>query len=185
MTTDETANLIQTFKEDKDFISKAKILKRLNKEEKISIKKLSELTSVKPSYICHILRLNRLPEIVIDGYYGDNISLSHLFIISRLSSEDEIAAAYEKILSDSLTVLQTEEMVREKLHSIKTVGSYLTTNEKDNLIGKITSNQDKIKVKITQTRIKSKLIIEIKGSLDETNKEIKKLLKKIEFWYLD
>jgi len=185
MITDKTSQLIAQAKEEKDFINKAKLLFLLNKNEKFTIKRLSELLQIKPSYICHIIRLNRLPEIIIDGYYDKSISLSHLFIISRLKEEKEIIDIYENILTNSLTVLQTEELVREKLHQTKTTGSYLTGNEKDNLIGKITANQESVKVKIIQTRIKSKLIIEIKGDLEKTSQELKKLLKKIEFWYVD
>ena len=185
MTTDNASSLIDQLKKEPDFIAKAKLLKKLNKENNISIKTLSKETQMKPSYICHILRLNRLPEIVVDGYYGKNISLSHLFIISRLKDEQSITDAYEQILTHGLTVLQAEELVRDKLHQTITSGVYLTSNEKDNLIGKISANQEKIKVKIIQTRIKSKLIIEIMGDLEKTSKDLKKLLKKIEFWYLD
>ncbi len=185
MAQDEISTLLAQAKEEKDFILKAKLLHQLNQGKKISLKKLSETMGLKPAYLCHILRLNRLPEIVIDGYYAKNISLSHLFIISRLSSEEQIITAYEQVLSHNLTVLQTEELIREQLHQIKTSGSYLTGNEKDNYIGKITNNPQKIAVKIIQTRIKSKLIIEIKGDLEKTTKELKKLLKKLEFWYLD
>ena len=185
MATDETSALLEQLKKETDFILKAKLIKTLNKEKNLTIKKLSTELRMKPAYVCHILRLNRLPEIVVDGYYNKNISLSHLFIISRLKDEESITAAYEQILTNSLTVLQAEELVREKLHQTITSGVYLTDNEKDNLIGKISPNQDKIKVKIIQTRIKSKIVIEIIGDLEKTTKELKKLLKKLEFWYLD
>lgn len=185
MTTDESSILIEELKRETDFILKAKLLKKLIEEKKNTIKKLSKELQIKPAYVCHILRLNRLPEIVIDGYYGKNISLSHLFIISRLKDEEKISAAYEQVLTNSLTVLQTEELVREQLYQTKTSGTYLTGNEKDNYIGKITADRKKIKAKIIQTRIKSKLVIEILGDLEKTTKELKKLLKKMEFWYVD
>jgi hypothetical protein len=136
-------------------ILKAKLLHQLNQGKKISLKKLSETMGLKPAYLCHILRLNRLPEIVIDGYYAKNISLSHLFIISRLSSEEQIITAYEQVLSHNLTVLQTEELIREQLHQIKTSGSYLTGNEKDNYIGKITNNHKRSRLRLFKPALKA------------------------------
>jgi len=111
--------------------------------------------------------------LVIDGYYARNISLSHLFVVSRLKNKDEIIKLYEKLLSKPMTVLQTEEIVRENLYGTKTKGEHIQKDEIKRFENFI--KRDNIKVKIIQTRIKSKCIIEIKGNLEKTYRIIKKI----------
>lgn len=110
---------------------------------------------------------------IVDGYYAEDISLSHLFVISRLKDPKKIIDVYEKVLGKNLTVLATEEIVREILYGIKTEGEALTREEKESYrqqLGK------EIKLKIIQTRIKSKLEIEVKGSLAKTTKILRTIL---------
>ncbi len=166
-------------KAEKDFFTKAKMLQHLKKEKNIRIIDLSKKIGIKPSFICHILRLNRIPEIVIDGYYAKQISISHLFIVSRLKDKKQIAALYEKILSENLTVARTEETVREIIHKIKTTGQYLTNEEILRCIDSLKAKYKNISAKIIQTRIKSKFVIEIKGSLQEGTAVLKQILKKL------
>ena len=162
-----------------DFFAKAKLLQHLTQVKNIRIVDLSKKLRIKPSYICHILRLNRIPDIIVDGYYGKQISISHLFIISRLKDSSQIMQVYERILADNLTVIQTEEAVREKLHQIKTTGSRLTADEATNYIDTIKSKYKNASGKIIQTRIKSKLVIEVKGGLAETSGTIKRILERL------
>ncbi|MDH7476628.1 MAG: hypothetical protein QHH09_04205 [Microgenomates group bacterium] len=175
----QVTNLLEQIKKETDIFNKAKLIRFLQKEKQIPLKKISEYLQIKPAYLCHILRLNQLPVMVIDGYYSNLISLSHLFVISRLKDEKKITEIYEKILKNNLTVSQTEELVREVLYGVKTTGEYLSLKERDNLIRKIKDDLENISIKIIQTRIKSKLIIEIKGSLTKTTTALRKLVEKI------
>ena len=175
MNNQEIEKYINQFKEETDFFSKAKILYFLNKKQDLRIIDLSKKTGLKPSYICHLLRLNTLPEIIIDGYYGKMISVSHLFVLSRLKTKEEMIRVYEKVLEKNLTISETEDLVRQSLYQIKNQGRYLSSDEKKQLMNKIKDFGKNISVKIIQTRIKSKLIIEIKGNLKETNEFLRKI----------
>ncbi|PIV09289.1 hypothetical protein COS31_03460 [Candidatus Roizmanbacteria bacterium CG02_land_8_20_14_3_00_36_15] len=165
--------LISRVRMEKDPFVKAKILQSLRKDSGLRLKDLALKINLKPAYLCHYLRLNRLPEMIVDGYYAEDISLSHLFVISRLKDPKKIIDVYEKVLGKNLTVLATEEIVREILYGIKTEGEALTREEKESYrqqLGK------EIKLKIIQTRIKSKLEIEVKGSLAKTTKILRTIL---------
>lgn len=161
-------------------MQKVKLLTQLTKARDVKIIDLAKKLGVQSSYICHLLRLNRLPDTVLDGYYSNSISLSHLFIISRIKDPAKIIEIYEKVLAGSLTVKATEELVRDTLFGIKTVGDYLNSTEKDDIVGKITGSKKNLKINIIQTRIKSKVIFEIKGDLDSTSREVRQLLKSLE-----
>ena len=87
---------------------------------------------------------------------------------------------YEKVLGDSLTVKATEELVRDILYGIKTEGVYIGPEEKREYGEKVTGLRKNLKLKIIQTRIKSKIILEVKGNLENTSKIVRGLLKNIE-----
>lgn len=173
-------NLIESIKNEKDIVKKVNLLYELTKSREVKIKDIASKLGVQSSYVCHLLRLKRIPEVVIDGFYSNNISLSHLFIISRIKEPEKIIQIYEKVLSESLTVKGTEEAVREALYGLKTDGEYLKPEEKNDFAQKITGFKKNFKLQIIQTRIKSKIVFEIKGSLDQTSIEVRNLLKRLE-----
>jgi ParB family chromosome partitioning protein len=164
---------------NEDIFEKAKLLHHLVYEKGKRIVDLSKELKIKPSSICHLLRLNRLPPLIIDGYYSQLISVSHLFVISRIKEEKKLIELYEKILAENLTVAQTEEEVRGILHQIKTKGQYLSKQETSRLTERLKEYSKNIKTKIVQTRIKTKLILEMKGSLEETTPLLQKILEKL------
>lgn len=166
---------ITEIKLEKDPFRKARLISFLNKEKNISIKHLSVLLTLKASYICNILRLLRLPEIAIDGFYAGSVSLTHLLILSRIKNNDHIITLYEKILSQNMTVSQTEVMVREHLYGIKSDGERLTSEEKNQLIKFFTHIDKKIKTTVTQTRIRGRIMLEVEGGLAQTSAILKKL----------
>jgi len=171
---DDSQDLLEQVKDEKDFFKKAKILLKLKKEKQVPVFRISQELNLKPSYVSHILRLNKLPELITDGYYTDAISISHLFIISRLTKEEDMVEIYEHALSNNLTALQTEELVRQKLYNIKNDGEHLTDSEQEEFIKQM--NNQGVEAKIIQSRVKGKMILEIKGNLAKTTTKIKELI---------
>ncbi len=171
---DEVQSLLEQVKNEKDFFKKAKILLKLKKEKQVPVFKISQELNLKPSYVSHILRLNKLPELIMDGYYTDSISISHFFIISRLTKEEDMVEIYERALSSNLTALQTEELVRQKLYNIKNFGEHLTDSEQKEFIKQM--NNQGVDAKIIQSRIKGKMILEINGNLAKTTTKIRELI---------
>jgi len=169
---------IEKIKNSDDFFYKAKLLKFLNKEKQIRVKELAEKINMKPSYLCHILRLNRLPELVVDSYYSKLISISHLFIVSRLKNAKDIFSAYENVLKNNLTVAQTENLIRGIIYGLKSDGKYLQTVDFEETIKAMKEKNPDINLKIIQSRVKSKIIIEIVGSLAKTSPLIRNWLRR-------
>ena len=87
--------------------------------------------------------------------------------------------AFEEILKQSLTVIATEELVREYLYGIKTKGSHLRQKTKEEMIKKFSEKYPDAKIKITQTRVMGKIIIEIKGDLTKTSKAISEITNQL------
>jgi len=168
----EIDDLIISIKEEKDVFSKANQIANVLKEKNLKIIDLAKKLDITSSYICHLLRLNKLPDIIVDSYYSKSINISHLFILSRINNQEKMLAAFEEILKKSLTVIATEELVREYLYGIKTKGNHLRLKAKEEMVKKFLEKHPEAKIKIIQTRIKGKIIIEIKGDLTKTSKAI-------------
>lgn len=172
---DDVSSRIDAVSHEKDSVKKARLIESFIKEKNVQIKTIASKLGKSSSYICHLLRLTHLPEMVIDGYYAHSISLSHLFVISRLKNRDEEIAAYEKILSDALTIRELDEYVREKIYRIKTIGERIDDLTKKTIEQKYKKIDPALEVKIIQTRIQTTLILKIKGNLKKTSEALQKI----------
>lgn len=172
---EETKKIIDQVKLETDVFNKAKFLNFLKKEKNFSVIQLAKNLGMTPSYVCHLLRLLRLPEIVVDGYYSKIISISHLMTLSRLKNKEDIVALYEEVLSKNLTVVKTDELLREKLYRIQSDGERIDEGTKKKIEEKYKKIDKDLEVKITQTRIQTKLTLTIRGGLRKTTEVLKKL----------
>lgn len=175
-TAEDVDLIVEKIKKEDDIFAKAKLITQLRKESQISAKKIAEVLAIKPSYLSHILRVTRLPELIVDGYYSGSLSQSHLFIISRLPNEEQMIAVYEKILTENLTTVKTEEIVREALYKVKNGGHRLTQEELRDFTSKFEARLNS-KIDITQTRVKGKMSFEIRGNLADTTPKLRRLMK--------
>lgn len=169
------SQLFEKIKSEKDIFKKARAIEDLIKNHDCKVKDIATYCTVSSSYICHVLRLLRLPEIVIDGYYSSNLSLSHLFIISRLKDEKMIIQAYERVLTHNLNISSLEDYVREKLYAVKGSGVRVDENIKKSLVEKYKKIDKNLQIEIIQTRIQAKIVLLYRGSLKETSKILEKL----------
>ena len=177
---EDISPIIEQVKIEADFFKKADLLNFLKTQKKVRIKDLSKLLDIKPSYLCHILRLNKLPDIIRDGHYSKMVSISHLFIIARLSNQTDMLTVYEKVLGENLTALQTDELVRQFLYSVSSDGEYISAQEIEQYIGRIKKSHNDLHIKVTQTRVKGKILIEVKGGLERSTETIRKIIKKLD-----
>lgn len=175
----DISHVIARIKESPDVFEKARLMKFLKDEHEIRIVELAQALEMKPSYIAHYLRLNKLPVILMDGYYAQLVSTSHLFIISRLPDYETMIRVYEEVLAKNLTSQQTEEVVREVLYETKTEGDRLKVPEVTQMVREITHALGDVDVKIIQSRIRSKISIEIKGSLEHSTRILRRIARKI------
>jgi len=168
------------FHQINDPFEKADFLKKTLQSGDISFEKLAKTLQISSSYIAHYLRLLKLPEIIIDGYYADSITISHLFVISRLKNQKDMIDLYEQVLAYNLSVQNTEEKVREILYGIQSHGykRYLDPKRKEQIKKKVKKIfGEQVDIKIIQTRVRTKVILQLKGNLLESNKFLKEFEK--------
>jgi ParB family chromosome partitioning protein len=165
---------IDKIKNEKDIFTKTRLIQSAI-QDGMKGKDIASKLAVKPSYLSNLLRILKLPEIIIDGYYSNTISLSHLIVLSRLKTEDDLVSVYEKILSENMTVLQLDEVVREKLYSLDSKGTKIPQEIKNKIIEKYRRLGEKVHVQVTQTQIQAKVVIVSKGNRIETTEFLEKL----------
>jgi len=175
----DITSLINQIKTDKDIFQKYRLINYLVKEKKLRVIDLANKIGFKPSYICHLLRLKKIPEVLVDGYYSKAISSSHIYVLSRLNDTKQMISLYERMLSENFTVKQTESAVREYLYQVKSIGKYINKENAEKLTKKIKEEYPELNIQIVQTRIKGKILLEIKGDLGKSSKVIKHLLEKL------
>ena len=171
--------LIEKLKSETDSIQKAKLIHILHFDKTLSLKEIAAHLKKHPSYISHYLRILQLPTTILDGYYSKQISPAHLFILSRLRNETDIQRAYKEILTKSLTTVQAEELIRQIKFTVSTTNEQLSKEKLEGLIAEIKKVFPQIQLKIVQTRIKGKIIMELKGPTGETSEFIKQISNRI------
>jgi len=172
-------SILAKIRREEDPFNKARLIKLLVKDKQMKSLTVAKQLGIKPSYLSHFLRLNRLPIIITDGYYAKLISLSHLFSLSRIKDREKIINAYEQVLTKNLSVKETDDLVRETIYELKPSGTRLEAEEKKTFLEKINRITPLLKAKIIQTRIKSKLILELKGDLKTTTPVLKDILARL------
>ncbi len=171
--------LFESFNKESDRLRQAFIIEKLRKEEDIPVKEIAQKIKKHSTHVSHLLRVVKLPEIVIDGYYSNQISFAHLIILSRLDVHDQIVDAYEAILTKSLSTAQTEILIRRMKHKTETVGSLLSSNICDQLIAQAKKQYPGIQVHIYQSQIRGKIILEYRGEAEKSSEFIQEMLRRI------
>lgn len=171
---------INQIKQTSDVFEKARLMEFLRNEEDIRPVEIARALDMKPALVAHYLRINRLPIIVVDGYYAEMVSTSHLFIISRLPDHQTMIEVYEKVLEQGMSSSQTEELVREMLYQIKDDGSArLTRHEITGMEREIARSLGDAEVDIVQSRVRAKVCIELPGGVTQTSRIIRKIHRKL------
>ena len=98
---------------DLDPIEIALSYQRLIDEIQLTQEQMSDRVGKKRSTITNYLRLLKLDPVVQTGMRDGFISMGHGRAITTLESPDLQVQAYKKILSDKLSVRNTEELVKE------------------------------------------------------------------------
>jgi len=99
-------------RQDLDPIEVALSYQRLIDEINLTQEKLSERVGKKRSTITNYLRLLKLDPIIQTGMRDRFLSMGHGRALINIEDHDTQLNAYEKVISDSLSVRATEELVR-------------------------------------------------------------------------
>lgn len=169
--------LIEQLLSETDHFKKAHIVDILRRQECISVKDIASKLKKHPSYVSHLQRLVKLPFIVVDGYYAQQIALSHLVILSRLKDKEAMEEVYKEVLAKGLTSVQTEQLIRLKNYDISSEPEKVSPSELESLTRQVKEKLQGVDVKVVQTRIKGKITLELKGDSKQTTHFLREVLQ--------
>lgn len=171
--------VLQKIHEQEDPIVQAELIDKAV-HAGIKVVQIADELDTSSSYISHLRRLKKLPEVIINGYYDKVISLSHLFILSRLHDQSEMMEVFELVLSQNLSASKTERKVFELLSDTKIVGHKLSKEWVHALKEEITTLHPSVTVSVAQTRSRGEIVIAFKGTFEQTSAVFEKIKHALE-----
>jgi len=170
-------------------LERAQAFKRLIDEFGLSTGEIAVKVGKSAPYVSNTLRLLLVPDVLKDALASGATSEGHVRALASLEDPHLVLEAYKEILAKNLSVRGAEELSR-KLKSRENIQPKqqkpilrLQNEELDKfeaeLSTKLTTENAKAKVKISQSRIEGKMLIVLKGRTEETAAIIKKIRNSI------
>ena len=131
------------------------------------------------AYVSNSLRLLTLPDALKDGLLSGLISEGHARALAAIVDSRLMIEAYKIVLKESGSVRRAEDLARRMKSQLNTLTTEKTTHivsedidqARDILtmcLGKALGNDNGVKVKISRSRLETRFIIVIRGSLEQT-----------------
>jgi ParB family chromosome partitioning protein len=161
-------------RENLDPIEIALCYQRLIDEIMLTQDQMSVRVGKKRSTISNYLRLLKLDPIIQTGIRDGFISMGHGRTLVSIEEKEIQLKYYKKILSESLSVRQTEKLISNNESSSKKIKKVINTDFFENDIKRMTQKL-KMGVKVSlKTKNKGSVLISF-NNIEEYNKIIKKL----------
>lgn len=164
-------------------LERAQAFKRLIDEFGLSTGEIAVKVGKSAPYVSNTLRLLIVPDVLKDALASGATSEGHVRALASLEDPHLVLEAYKEVLSKNLSVRGAEELARkfkarenimpkQQKPALRLMSEELDKYETE-LSEKLSSETAKVKVKISQSRVESKLFIVAKGKLDETSQIVK------------
>lgn len=170
---------------DLNALERAQAFKRLLDEFGLSTGEIAVKVGKSAPYVSNTLRLLTVPDVLKDALASGATTEGHVRALASLEDPHLVVEAYKEILAKNLSVRGAEELSR-KLKSRENISPKqqkpvlrLQNDQLDDfqeeLSKKLTSDNVKTKVKISQSRVESKMHIVVRGKVEDTSEIIKKI----------
>jgi len=178
-------------REDLNPIERAQAFKRLKEEFGLETREIAKRIGKSPPYVSNSLKLLTLPDALKDGILTGMISEGHARALAMIQDTKMMIEAYKIVIKTGMAVRQTEDLarrIRKKLGiQPKDLGfsggaPLIISDEIDKMrddIHQAIGGGESTIVKLTRSRVKTELKISLKGSLEETEKRLQLIYRRI------
>lgn len=175
---------------DLNAIDRAKAFRRLMDEFGLANNEISQRVGKSPAYVSNSLRLLELPDALKDGLLTGLISEGHARALAAIEDPKAIIEAYKIVLKEHASVRRTEDLARRMRTSLgaqpKGLGvgpsphivSEATDKIRDEL-DKVLSQMGPTQVKLSRSRVETRVLLVLKGDLEETEARLQKIYQGI------
>ncbi len=166
-------------------LERAQAFKRLMDEFGLSTGEIAVKVGKSAPYVSNTLRLLTVPDVLKDALASGATSEGHVRALASLEDPHLVVEAYKEILAKNLSVRGAEELAR-KLKARENISPKqqkpalrLQNDELDayeeHVSKKLTNESVKTKVKISQSRVESKMHVVVRGKVEDTSQIIKRI----------
>jgi len=175
-------------REDLNAIERAQAFIRLMKEFALTNKEIAQRIGKSPAYISNSIKLLSLPDALKDGLLSGLITEGHARALASIEDTKLMVEAYKVILRESGSVRRAEDVARRAKKKAGQVVKglirppYVISDETDQIRERLHQSlggDNKTIVKLTRSRAETRLLIVIKGKIEETEEKLQKIYKKL------
>jgi len=168
-------------REDLNPIERAQAYKRLIDEFGLGTNEVARRVGKSAPTVSNTIRLLSLPDAIKDALVAGVITEGHVRPLISLGDPKLMLDLFKKILRESSTVRQTEDMARqakgenERMEPRASKSDKLWIPELDEMSKSLAAKLVVNRVSISQSRIRAKIDIYITGDVDETGPKVKEI----------
>ena len=167
-------------------LERGRAFQRLNEEFGLSTSEIARRVSKSQAYVSNALRLLTLPDALKDGLLSNLISEGHARALAAIADVKLMIEAYKVVLKENASVRRAEDLARRFNNQIGEVKVHkkrvkIVSEDLDRMRDEILQSLggEKTEVKLTRSRVESRVIIILKGSIEETEENLQKIYTNI------
>jgi ParB family chromosome partitioning protein len=168
-------------------LERARAFEKLINDFSLSVADIAKRISKSSSFVSNTMRLLILPDAVKDGLISGMITEGHARALLGIPDVKEMIEVYKILLKESANVRRAEELarrVKEKMgvnHRGRNQDQQFIVSDQIDLMEKnlhlvLAKTLAKTKVKLTRSRAETKLVIVLKGTPEETEATLQKMV---------
>lgn len=165
-------------------IERGKAFIRLMHEFGLANADIAKRVAKSPAYVSNTLKLLELPDALKDGLIGGLITEGHARALAAIDDTRLMIEAYKLVLKEGASVRRAEEIARrlKKDFSQKTTSgggrpAFILTDETTMMQQKLSAALGKLStVRLTRSKRETKIMIRLKGTPEETDSILGKIL---------
>lgn len=169
-------------------LERARAFQRLVEEFNLGTAEIARRISKSQSYVSNSLRLLTLPDALKDGLLSGLITEGHARALAAIEDSRIMVEAYKIILKESGSVRRAEDLARRMRVEAglppkpKAKKAYIKIVHEDidrmrDEIEEALGGAPKTKVKLSRSRVETRLSLILKGNLEETEGRLQKIYK--------
>jgi ParB family chromosome partitioning protein len=171
-------------------LERARAFQRLIDEFNLSTSEIAKRVGKSQAYVSNSLRLLSLPDAIKDGVLSGLISEGHARALAAIGDPKLMIEAYKIILRESGSVRRAEDLARRMKQQqgitsnrpVERIVNESIDKMKEDLekaLAEIDQKENKTRVKLTRSRVETRVTISLFGSLEDTEEKLQKIYKGI------